>query len=188
MSEEPQEYEAQESLPYIPSASFQQDTPVAPLAQTAEQNARIPAGPASPGVADSSRIQKKSRRGLWITISLIILLLVSVSAFFTIQYINRSTPSKTLDTFCSALQRQNYQTAYSQFSQTLQKTFSESVFASSFSQSPVTACTYTTIKSNGDSVTTSIKIVHGYAGTNDDVLTLSTNSDQEWKIDDFYRL
>jgi hypothetical protein len=120
--------------------------------------------------------------------SLIVLLLISISAFFINGYINRSTPNKTLDAFCSALQRQNYQSAYSQFSQKLQKTFSESTFASSLSLNIVTACTYTPTRENGNSITTTMRIVHGSAGANDDVITLIATSDQVWKIDDFYRL
>jgi hypothetical protein len=187
MSEEPLEYETQESLPYIPSASFQQDAPVPLVAQPAEYTALTSPEPPLPVVADSLHTQKKSRRGFWITMSLIVLLLVSISAFFTIRYINRSTPNKTLATFCSALRQQDYQSAYNQFSQKLQKTFSESTFASSFSLGTVTTCTYTAAMGNGDSVTTSMKIVHGYAGANNDVITLIANSDQGWKIDDFYR-
>jgi hypothetical protein len=186
MSEEPLEYEAQEPLPYIPSASFQQDAPVSPLAQPAEHAILISPEPSLPVV--SMHIQKKSRRGLWIAMSVIALLLVSISSFFTIRYINRSTPDKTLATFCSALQQQNYQSAYSQFSQKLQKTFSESTFASNFSQDIVTACTYTPTRSNGNRVSTNMKIAHDYAGTNNDVIILIANSDQVWKIDDFYRL
>lgn len=188
MSEEPLEYEAQEPLPYIPYAAFQQqDAPVPPVAQPAEQTVLISPEPPLPVVADSLRVQKKSRRGLWITISLIVLILIAISAFLTIRYINRSTPNKTLATFCNALQQQNYQSAYNQFSQKLQKTFSESTFASNFSPDSVTACTYTPAGENGNSVTTDMKIVHGYAGTNNDVIALIATSDQGWKIDNFYR-
>ena len=186
MSEEPLEYEAQEPLPYIPSASFQQDAPVSPIARPAEHTILISPEPSLPVV--STHIQKKSRRGLWIVMSIIVLLLVSIPAFFTIRYINRSTPDKTLTTFCSALKQQDYQSAYNQFSQNLQKTFSESTFAGNFSPNTVIACTYTAIRSNGNEVTTSMQIVHDYVGTNNDVINLSANSDQVWKIDDFYRL
>jgi limonene-1,2-epoxide hydrolase len=187
MSEEPQEYEAQEPLPYIPSASFQQDVPLPPVAQPAEQTVSAPSEPSSPAIVDRSHVQRKRRRGPWI-VALIVLLALVISAFFVIRYINRSTPTRTLATFCNALRQQDYQTAYNQFSQNLQKTFSESTFASNFSSDRVTACSYTPTRSNGNSVTTSMRIVHGPAGVNNDVITLSADSNQVWKIDDFYRI
>ena len=188
MSEEPQEYEARESLPYVPSASFQQDAYPLQATSPAEHTVSIPPEPPFSVVPDSPSVGKKGRRGLWITISLIALLIVSVSSFFVISYINRSTPTRTLDTFCNALRQQDYQSAYNQFSQKLQKTFSESTFANNFMPDAVTACTYTSTRSNGQSVITSMRIVHGQAGANNDVVTLIVNRDQEWKIDDFYRI
>jgi len=188
MSEEPLEYEAQEPLPYIPYTSFQQDAPVAAAIQPAERAVLVSPEPSLPVVSDKVHRKKKSRIGLWVAVIFIVLILASVSALFTTMYSNRSTPNQTLDTFCSALRQKNYQSAYNQFSPKLQKTFSESMFASNFSGNPVTTCTYTAVKDNGSSVTTSMKIVHGYAGTNNDMITLIANSDHEWKIDDFYRL
>ncbi len=188
MPEEPLEYEAQESLPYIPLVSSQQDVPLFPAGHPEEPNTPFPAQPSLPVVSDSLHLQKKSRRGLWITISLIALFLIAISSFFTIRYINRSTPNKTLATFCKALQQQDYQLAYNQFSQKLQKTFSKSTFANDFALDSVTACTYKPANDNGKNVTTSMKIVHGSAGTNNDAITLIANSDQGWKIDDFYRM
>lgn len=131
--------------------------------------------------------QKKRRPGCWITIGILIVLLASVASFLAIRYINRPTPDKTLDTFCSALQQADYRTAYNQFSTKLQRTISEAVFAGTLSQDKVTACTHGTTTSSGSSVTNSLKLVHASKGINNDIVTLAKDNNNDWKIDDMYK-
>lgn len=127
----------------------------------------------------------KNRRMRWITLSiLLVLLFVSISSFLLVKYINRSTPDKTLDTFCRALLQSDYQSAYDQFSARLQQTISEKTFAAPLSQDRVIACTHGTTGEIGNSVTNELKLVHISNGSNCDIVTLMKDSNNDWKIDD----
>jgi hypothetical protein len=130
--------------------------------------------------------QKKSRRGLWIALLSIFALLVigSASTIALVSYVNRSTPMKTLDTFCNALQKEDYQTAYNQFSKQLQGQFSEGDFAGVLSQEKVTSCKHGSIGEGGDHGSTSLTLVHGSQGTNNDKVLMKKGTDSVWKIDD----
>lgn len=134
-------------------------------------------------------VQRRARRRSWLLlIILVVLLSASVSSFLIIRYINRSTPDKTLDAFCSALQRGDYQSAYDQFSARLQRAISEATFAASLTQDRVIACTHGTTDDAGSSVTNDLRLVHASKGINNDIVTLTRESDDNWKIDDISRL
>lgn len=133
-------------------------------------------------------VQRRSRAGFWILIGvLIVLVLASVASFFVISYINRSTPDKTLDAFCNALQQADYPSAYDQFSARLQHTISEAAFAAAFTRDRVTTCTHGTTGDSGSSVTNNLKLVHASKGVNNDIVTLTRDSNDDWKIDDIFR-
>ena len=95
-------------------------------------------------------VQKTSRRGLWIALSAIVgVLLLGAIVFGVIGYANRSTPTKTLNAFCSSLKSGGYQAAYDQLSSGLQaKLGSEAQFAAGYSNNgglgKVTNCTVNT--------------------------------------------
>lgn len=145
--------------------------------------------PPMPEIPITPPVQKRVPRRLWITLSLfIVLLLTSVSSFLVIRYINRSTPDKTLDAFCTALQQADYRSAYDQFSARLQQTISETAFAALLAQDKVIACTHGTTGDSSNSVTNNLKLIHVSNGINNDIVTLTKDSDNNWKIDDIYRL
>ena len=79
--------------------------------------------------------QKPRRRALWIILGVILgLLLIATIALGAVGYANRSTTTKTLNAFCSALKGGDYQTAYNQLSSGLQARYgSEAAFAAAFS-------------------------------------------------------
>jgi limonene-1,2-epoxide hydrolase len=134
------------------------------------------------------QIQKRRLSGRWMIVGILVaLLLVSIPSFFIVSYITRSTPDKTLDTFCSALQQEDYPSAYAQFSTRLHRTISEAAFAAIFSRDKVNACTHGTSNDAGNSVITTVKLVHASKGVNNDVVTLTKDSSDNWKIDDIYR-
>jgi hypothetical protein len=131
---------------------------------------------------------KRRRRGRWIVVALlVVLLVVSVPTFFLVRYITRSTPNKTLDAFCTAVQQGDYQSAYDQFSTRLQQTVSEARFASVLSKDKVNACMHGTTDDTGTSVTNTMKLVHVSKGVNNDIVTLIKDSNGTWKIDDISR-
>ncbi len=88
---------------------------------------------ATPGAAIHSpaRSVKKKGKGLWIVLSIIALLLIVGVAFAAYAYTNRSTPAKTLTTFCNDLKSSNYHGAYQQLSSSAQRQQSEANFTTS---------------------------------------------------------
>jgi hypothetical protein len=189
-----QGYGSPKPIPYVPYASSPQLPGGPSYTGSGEANAFPPVPPvlASPPqasiVSGGSSVQKRGRQGRWITISILaVLLLAAVASFFVIRYVSRSTPDKTLDAFCNALQQADYQSAYDQFSVKLQHTVSEAAFAAAFSQDKVTACTHGTTGDSANSVTNDLKLVHVSKGINNDIVTLTKDSNDDWKIDDIYR-
>ena len=189
-----QGYGPPKPIPYVPYASSPQLPGVPSYTGSGEANALPPVPPvrSSPPqvsiVSGGSSVQKRSRQGRWITISILaVLLLAAVASFFVIRYVSRSTPDKTLDAFCNALQQADYRSAYDQFSANLQHTVSEAAFAAALSQDKVTACTHGTTGDSANSVTNDLKLVHASKGINNDIVTLTKDSNDDWKIDDIYR-
>ncbi len=189
-----QGYGPPKPIPYVPYASSPQLPGVPSYIGSGEANALSPVPPvfSSPPqasiVSGGSSVQKRSRQGRWITISILaVLLLAAVASFFVIRYVSRSTPDKTIDAFCNALQQADYRSAYDQFSANLQHTVSEAAFAAALSQDKVTACTHGTTGDSAESVTNDLKLVHASKGINNDVVTLTKDSNDDWKIDDIYR-
>jgi limonene-1,2-epoxide hydrolase len=184
-------YGSPEPIPYVPYASSPQLPGVPSYTGSGEANALSPvlsSPPQASIVSGGSSVQKRSRQGRWITLSILALLLIAaVASFFVIRYVSRSTPDKTLDAFCNALQQADYRSAYDQFSTNLQHTVSEAAFAAALSQDKVTACTHGTTGDSANSVTNDLKLVHVSKGINNDVVTLTKDSDSDWKIDDIYR-
>ncbi len=133
----------------------------------------------------ASALSQKKRLPLLLSGSLLLLLIiVAFSTFAISSYINRSTPQKTLDLFCSSLQKQDYKTAYIQFSPNMQQNFTESQFASLFASDKVANCRYGAVGEMSTSTTTSLQLVHHVSGeTNNDSVTLIKDAQGQWKID-----
>jgi limonene-1,2-epoxide hydrolase len=186
-----QGYGSPKPIPYVPYASSPQLPGVPSYIGSGEANALPPvlsSPPQASIVLSGSSIPKRSRQGRWITLSILTLLLIAaVASFFVIRYVSRSTPDKTLDAFCNALQQADYRSAYDQFSAKLQHTVSEAAFAAALSQDKVTACAHGTTGDSTNSVTNDLKLVHASKGINNDVVTLTKDSSSDWKIDDIYR-
>jgi hypothetical protein len=189
------------SLPYVPFntaseqpyvQSFAQET-VSPRSEaSADVSPTAQAKPvyAADQLASSVRggpptSPRKKRRVLWLVVgSAVAALILAVASFALEIYLNRSTPMKTLDVFCSALQKEDYQTAYDQFSQQLQAEIPEAVLAAALSQDKIISCQYGSASDTGNVVTTSLHLVHHSKGVNDDRVTLAKDKDGNWKIAD----
>ena len=184
-------YGLPEPVPYVPYTSPPQHTDSPPPMESGERHFLPPIPPVLPPsmpAPDSTPARRRGRRRLWIITSIIAaLLLISITGLFVIRYTNRPTPGKTLDVFCNALQGEDYRSAYDQFSKKLQRTVSETTFATILSQDKVIACTHGPTNDSGRSTTTGLKLVHASKGINNDVVTLSRDSNNDWKIDDIYR-
>ncbi len=164
------------------SLSFTETLPFVPSVQDASQISTEP-------IAALPPTPRKRRSRLWIILGSVVVLLLLSSAvtFAVVSYINRSTPTKTLDAFCTALQHEDYHTAYNQFSKQLQSKLDETVFADVLSQDKVVSCTHGVAAESGTSSTTNLKLVHTSQGINNDMVTLTKQTDNEWKINDLQR-
>jgi hypothetical protein len=118
---------------------------------------------------------------------LALLALASISSFLLFQYLDRSTPDRTLDAFCHALLQADYRSAYGQFSATLQRTIAEQAFATPLFEDRVRVCTHSILGTSGESVLGQLKLVHASQGKNTDIVMLIKDGKNTWKIDDISR-
>jgi hypothetical protein len=98
------------------------------------------ARPGSPLYAAREVPQKKINRFLWIALGIVTGLLVLLCAYSVFFYVTpptptpanaiTSTPTTTLNTYCSALKKGDYHTAYKQLSSGVQRQRTEAEFAS----------------------------------------------------------
>jgi len=129
--------------------------------------------------------QKKSRLGLWIAL-IVIVLLVAAGGVGGYVYLNRSTPEKTITTYCNALQSGDYQTAYNQLSSSLTSKFTESQFAQ-LSQVGFAAvgglksCTVSNVQENGSTATGTATVTLGNGKTQSSPVSL-VNQNGTWKL------
>jgi FHA domain/Domain of unknown function (DUF4878) len=139
--------------------------------------------PGYPATAVQS--QKKSRLGLWIAL-IVIVLLVAAGGVGGYVYLNRSTPEKTLTTYCNALQSGDYQTAYNQLSSSLTSKFTEPQFAQlsqvSFAAvGGLKSCTVSNVQENGSTATGTITGTFGNGKTQPSPVSL-VNQNGTWKL------
>jgi hypothetical protein len=126
--------------------------------------------------------QKDRRRALISLGILVAILVVGIALGVTL---NRSTPDKTLDTFCNALLSGNGQLAFNQFSANFQKQIGQT---NPFLFIKVTACTHTPAVVNGATATASITVVVAQtpqpsSSSNTSTATLVQDANGAWKID-----
>jgi predicted component of type VI protein secretion system len=135
--------------------------------------APVYAGPATPPAA--------RRRSVWVWIALIIIivLILGSGAYY---YFSRSTPEKTLDAYCQALQTQNYVAAYDQLASTLQNTQTEPQYAGVLQAlGKVSSCTHGSANILANTATANLTLVSSgqtYKGT----ITLLQDNSNNWKI------
>ena len=128
--------------------------------QASPQGYTVPATPFNPVTPQQK--PKKSRRGLWVTLFLlIVVVLVAGVAYAAFTYVNRSTPDKTLTAFCTDLKNNDYHGAYQQMSQNFQSHTSEAAFTKFFQDNFSRAgglkdCQPSNIATNGSTGTATI--------------------------------
>jgi limonene-1,2-epoxide hydrolase len=109
---------------------------------------------------------------------------IGLVLYGVIAFVNRSTPTKTLNAFCSALKSGDYQTAYNQLSSDLQsKSGSEAQFAVEYASNlglgKITNCTVTNVNDAAGSGTISAAFADGGTLVDDYILV---NESGSWKI------
>ena len=115
-----------------------------------QPNAAYPPQPAVPYAYPPAITPKRSNRTLFIILGSIIggiiLLCILASA---VVYATRSTPQKTLSTYCDSLKNGDYPTAYNQYSLGIQRQVNEAQFASAFATVKITGCTVSNTNDDG---------------------------------------
>lgn len=181
-------------IPYEPDAEYVSESPSLEATDTSSSSPVEPQSYSpSPALAmpdsPSALPARKKRPKLWVSIVVItpLFVVILLATLGYISYLNRSTPMKTLDILCTALQTENYTLAYNQFSTELQSRFSQADLAQVLASDKVIACTHGTVDDSGSSVTTSLHLLHNSRGVNDDVVILTKDEKDQWKINDLQR-
>lgn len=152
---------------------FNEESNLSSAPQTSPPYIEESYGPSQGGYASYPQAvlpTKKPRRlGLWIALGVLVgVLLISAIAFGALGYVNRSTPTKTLNAFCNALKIGDYPTAYNQLSSGLQAKFtSEAAFKAGFSNNgglgKITNCTISNVDDGVGTGTISYVLTGGSA-------------------------
>ncbi|GHO43559.1 hypothetical protein [Ktedonospora formicarum] len=140
---------------------------------------------AAPSSPEQGHLWTRNPGLFWLAVGIAALLLIAIpiSIFQVYSYLNRPTPTKTLDTFCSALVQENYPLAYEQFSPNLQLRLPRSRFIVLLAQDRVVSCTHGSADENSQSPHANLKLVHNSQGINSDMVRLKKGADNQWKID-----
>jgi len=137
--------------------------------------------------AEIAQPRRRSRLGLWI--GLIVILLLVAAGVGGYVYLNRSTPTKTLQAFCDALKKNDPQGAYNQLSAHAQSQTSVQKISTGIQEfnSPLVGgikdCTVGNVQENGSSARGTITITVNRVNTplNLDYNLVSENG--VWKMD-----
>jgi hypothetical protein len=160
-----------EYTPYATTPSTLSDPVLAPP----------PGIPASELPTAPSTQRPKRRRGYFIALALIVLLvLVAVGAYV---YLNRSTPEKTLTTYYGALISGDYQTAYDQLSTASKGKITEPAFVQFWQAlGGVKAWSTTSLLEQGSTATAALTLTLGNGQTRPASIPL-IDENGTWKIE-----
>ena len=167
------EYNPEYILPqnYIPSNEQQLDaTPFVP----ADFDGPIP------GYMSIGQVRRRERRFILIGLGLLVVIALAIGGYF---FFSRSTPEKTLDAFCNAIQGQDYQTAYNQLSNSLQSNVTELEFANTLrANGNVNTCTHSSTNTTNNKTSANVTIVTKSGQSSSSNITLTTENGNNWKL------
>ena len=168
---------------------YPQAQPGYPPQQPPLAAAPVPGQYGAPGYqAPAAQAPKKRRGGL--IIGIVILLLLVGGGIGGYLYLNRSTPEKTLQAYCSALQNNDAQGAFNQLSMNAQSKTSVAQIAQGLPtlNSPqvggIKSCTVSNVQQSGSTATGDVQIVVGNS-TVPPIHSKGTfvNENGTWKLD-----
>ncbi len=136
----------------------------------------------TPGYVPATKERRKNRFLMWIGLGLGLLVVIglAIGGYF---YFTRSTPEKTLDTYCDALLGQDYLTAYNQLSTSLQTTERESQFVHTLqAQGRITSCKHGSANINGALALVNLVFLSSSGQSSNSPVTLTQDSASTWKI------
>ncbi|GAC1470464.1 MAG: hypothetical protein PVSMB5_18130 [Ktedonobacteraceae bacterium] len=130
---------------------------------------------------------KRNLKWLWITLGIVggLLLLLCVVCGILAFVVDASTPTKTLETFCTDLNNRQYHDAYLQLSASAQSAESEGVFTRTFSN--VNNCAHGTVTDDGTRGSASLTLTNRFNLPLNVTANLIKDSDNKWKINDLQR-
>ena len=128
----------------------------------------------------------RSHRKILISIACIGLVILGIVAFSSFKYLNRSTPDRTLDTFCTALHSKDYQAMYAQLSDSLQAHGSVKVIAANLSN--VQNCRYAISKESDNSALATLIFIGDSGQHISGTIILIKDSNSTWKINDLQNI
>lgn len=169
-------------------ANSQDTLPQQYIPSYVEQSGATPFIPADydgpiPGYMPIQQVRRRDRRYILIGLGLLIIIALAAGGYF---YFNRSTPERTLDAFCTAMQGQDYQTAYNQLSYLLQSNETELEFANTLRASgKVNTCTHSSVNTANNKVTANVTIVTTSGQASNSSITLTTDNSNNWKLNLF---
>ena len=167
------EYNPEYILPqhYVPSNEQQLDaTPFVP----ADFDGPIP------GYMSIGQVRRRERRFILIGLGLLVVIALAIGGYF---FFSRSTPEKTLDAFCNAIQGQDYQTAYNQLSNSLQSNETELEFANTLrANGNVYTCTHSSTNTTNNKTSANVTIVTKSGQSSSSNITLTTENGNNWKL------
>jgi hypothetical protein len=133
-----------------------------------------------PGYMPIKQVRHRERRFILIGLVLLCMIALAVGGYF---YFNRSSPEKTLDTFCNAMRGQDYQTAYNQLSNSLQSNETELEFANTLrANGKVNTCTHSSANTNNNKATANVTIITSSGQASSSSIILTADSNNIWKL------
>jgi hypothetical protein len=183
-----QDYQAYEagsaSVPYAPTPQNPYPSPPPPVYDYGQQPAGAPGYMAQPqGVpnygAAPAPARTQNKRNLYIGGGVLAAVVVGVILFVVL---SASSPSKTLGTFCDALSKRDYQTAYDTLSANQKSKGSEASFAQNLGSVTISVCSSSNVQQNGSTATADLVLGSSLGITQTYKATL-VNENGAWKID-----
>ncbi len=133
-----------------------------------------------PGYMSIEQVRRRDRRFILAGLGLLVAIALALGGYI---YFNRSTPEKTLDAFCNAMQVQDYQTAYNQLSYALQNSETEPDFANTLrANGKVNTCYHGSASTTNNNTTAKVTIVTGYGQASSSNVTLTSDGSNIWKL------
>jgi FHA domain len=133
-----------------------------------------------PGYMPIEEVRRRDRRFILIGLGLLVVIALAIGSYF---YFNRSTPEKTLDAFCNAMQGQDYQTAYNQLSNSLQISETELDFANTLrANGKVNTCTHSSANTTNNKATANVTIVTNSGQASSSHIIMTADSGNIWKL------
>ncbi len=167
---------------YPPMPSQYAEQPAFPVPS---QPGYFPAG-YGPAGAYPVAAPRRSLRWLWITLGIIggVLVLGIALCAVLVFVVDASSPTKTLDTFCSDMKGGDYQGAYNEFSASYQSELPESAWTGTLAGHKVSTCDYTSLNVNGSTATANVTLDFADDAAANGVAeaVLGKESDGSWKI------